>query len=183
MNSIYWAVAFVIVLIALYYIGKRKQMQTKCVDDKVLTEVNNAKVIGRIIYHGGMPQMPKPSSLAAGVLPDSLLLWNHRGEKAIINFARWIQCEKLTMELRPNTRGLLITLLGPLVFLFTKHKIRHFIVIKYLDCNDEENNILFECNGETNQQHVYDILHNSWQGVKKQRLFKRNACKALSESC
>lgn len=176
MNSIYWAIAIVAVLSGLYHIGKRKQIQRKRIDDKMLAGVDNGELIGQIIYHGGMPQMPKPSSLAMGVLPDALLLWNYRGEKSIINFARWLQCEKLTMELRPNARGLLVTLLGPLIFLFTRNKARHFIVIKYFDCNDEENNILFECHGEANQQRVYGILHNKWQRATKQHLLKRTEC-------
>jgi hypothetical protein len=173
MNSIYWAVAIAAVIIGLSYIGRRKQIRMKCIDDKVLAEVNNGELIGRIVYHGGMPQMPKPSSLMLGVLPESLLLWNCCGEKVIINFDRWLKCEKITMETRPNVRGMPVTLLGPMIFLFARRKMRYFVVINYLDCNDEENNILFECQEEANQQNVHDILHNRWQRVAKQRRPKR----------
>lgn len=170
MSSIYWAVAIAAVVIGLSYIGRRKQLQMKCIDDKVLAEVNNGELIGRVVYHGGMPQLPKPSSLALGVLQEALLLWNCRGEKAVIDFERWLKCEKITMETRPNVRGMPVTLLGPLIFLFGRPKIRYFLVVNYLDCNDEENNILLECRGEVDQQNVYDILHNRWQrAVKQQR--------------
>lgn len=165
MNNIYWASAIAAVIMGLYCMGRRKQIQMKCIDDKVLTEVENGELIGRLIYHGGMPQIPKPSSLTVGVLPDSLLLWNYRGEKNFVNFDSWIKCEKLTTETRPDSRGLLVTLLGPLIFLFTRQKVRYFIVIKYIDCDEEENNILFECPGEASQKQAYDILHNRWQMV------------------
>lgn len=175
MNNIYWVAAIAVIIICLYRNGKRKQLQMKHINDKVLAEVNNGEVIGRIIYHGGMPQMPKPAPLVIGVLPLSLLLWNDRGEKTSVDFDHWLKCEKLTMETRPDTRGLLVTLLGPLIFLFARHKARYFIVIKYLDCNEEENNILLECGQEANQQHIYGILYDRWQRISKQGQLERSS--------
>lgn len=172
MYNVYWGLGILVIFFGLYQIGRKKQAKVARMNDQVLASVNESKMISRIVYHGGLPEMPKPSPMYAGISPLELLLWNDRVKMIQVSFLRWLNCEKITTEVRPDTRGLLVTTLGPLIHLFSRSKLRFFIVIKYVDCNDEKNNILLECQSQSEQNQLYETLHDKWNNCSRRSTSK-----------
>jgi hypothetical protein len=60
--------------------------------------------------------------------------------------------------MKADTKGKSTVMLGPLVPFLFKDKLRHFISIKYIDSDKEENHLLLEAADKASQQKIYEKL-------------------------
>jgi len=155
------ALALLTALVAFGLVGFKQRRKTEAnlanVTREALRQNPHAEILGRITYHGGFPQMPKPSVLQIGLTGDSLLLYDFKGWSGKVYFRDWRDVERFTTLVKADIRGK-STMLGPLLPFFFKDTMRHFIAIKYKDTNWEENCLLLEADDETSQQRIYDKL-------------------------
>ncbi|EHQ89413.1 hypothetical protein [Desulfosporosinus youngiae] len=127
----------------------------------------NAKDIYYLSYHGGVPAIPKPQKLNIAIANQYILLFNDKGDNEKIYFRSFRKIDKLTTRKGPNLKGKSIVLWGPFVGLFLQVKLRYFIIIEYLDSNNQNNNILFECDLKGHKD-LYDKIYGYYNKAKNE---------------
>lgn len=165
----FWVVIagiFILFLGVAYFRGDRKLKEIKKVESLVNEKLENVKA-GEVTYQGGFPPMPKPTQVTVGVSEDYMVLYDFKGTCGKVDFGQVKKIEKITTRKRPDTRGRSFVLWGPLVPLLLKVKIQHFIVINYIDVNQEENNVLFQSKDAAQINKVYEELNSRWHKYKK----------------
>lgn len=169
MNTGMIIAALVIVLfIIVFYRGssvfKKLEKQKNIVNEKFPhVEIGNAT------YQGGCPSMPKLAKVTVGIVSndDQLLLYNQTGHTATIGFNKVKKIEKFTTQKNPDFRGRSVIFYGPLVPMIFKPKISHFCVVKYVDINNEVNNLLFNSNDHEEINSIYTGLYQGWKNYGK----------------
>ncbi len=164
MDSVAIAVVLFVIagLVAVGLLGYKQQKKaaatTAEVDQDILGQNPGAELLGPISYHGGFPQMAKPSVLQLGLTGDGLILYDYKGWSGKVLCRDWRGIERFTILAKADTTGKSTVMLGPLVPYFYKDKLRYFIAIKYIDINNQENHLLIEPGSETMQQDIYARL-------------------------
>lgn len=160
------SISTLIFLIIIY----RGNKQVKCRDSILenMARVENSEIehIGYLSYQGGFSQIPKPQKMNIALSDDYLVMVTKEGIKGKVDYARFRKCDKFTTKKHPDLRGRSIVLWGPLVGAFLKPKIRHFMVINYLDINKEENNILLECKDANELEMINEKVEKTWKSYK-----------------
>lgn len=157
----------VLVFFIIIYRGN-KQMKLRDTILENMARIENAEVehIGYVSYHGGYPQIPKPQKLNIALSDEYFLMVTNEGIRGKINYVRVKKCYKFITKKTPDLRGKSVVLWGPFLGIFMKPKIRHFVVVNYLDVNREENNILIECKDNTELGIINDKIQKSWKSYK-----------------
>ena len=149
-------------LIAVGLLGYKQQKKAAAATEKIDREILNRNpgtdLMGQISYHGGFPQMAKPSVLQLGLTKDGLIIYDYKGWSGKVYCRDWHGVERFTVLAKANTAGKSTVVLGPLVPLFFQDKLRHFIAIQYTDINGQENHLLFELDNETMQKKIFEKL-------------------------
>ncbi len=151
----------IVVLLILYRSGYNRMDSHKAAVLRVteqFTENYHAKLLGQIAYHGGIPEMPKIAKAYFGLAPAGMVFCDGRGLLGQVLFCNWLAIENFSILQKSGNIGRSTALLGPLVPIFFKDKVRHFIVIKYIDIDQEENNILLEASDKKTQQKIYESI-------------------------
>lgn len=142
---------------------KKVKDREKIFQEIKLKENITAETLGFMAYHGGFPPIPKPQKLNIAIADDGLLLFTNQGTSGKIEFNNFKKVEKFTTRKHPDLKGKSIVLWGPFVGLFLKPKIRHFIVVKYKDMRDVENNLLVECGSIKEQESVFKTIYSGFK--------------------
>jgi len=127
------------------------------------TSVEHLAVVS---YHGGYPPLPKPQKLNIAVSDQYMVLMNRNGEIGKINFNTWADIDKFTTRKNPDMKGKSIVLWGPMVGIFLRPKLRHFVVVNYTDVNDCDNNLLIELPNEEEMRKTFDRLSAAWNAYR-----------------
>ena len=101
--------------------------------------------LGYIPYHGGLPEIPEPRKLNIAVSRDYLLLFSNTVHFGKITFSRWHAIETFTTKRKQGAGKQSLILWGPLNHLPRRDMVRHFIVIRYIDRENQENHLLLKC--------------------------------------
>lgn len=113
-----------------------------------------------LVYHGGIPELPKPQKLNLGLSDEYLLFFNDRGEYERIFYQECHNVDKIVTRHVPDTKGKSVVLWGPLIGFLLKVRYRYYIVIEYKDSMDKKNNILLECN-QNNHLSLFEKIRNN----------------------
>lgn len=161
-TMVFGTLALLAIFVTIWLVGnkqkKRAEAQAARITSEVRSQNPHAEILGKISYHGGFPQMPKPSMLQLGLTGDGLLLYDHKGWSGRIYFRDWRGVEQFTILAKAGTIGKSTAILGPLVPYFFKDSLRYFIALKYNDRDYDENHLLFETDNKALQQMIYDAL-------------------------
>lgn len=141
---------------------KKLREREKVIEELTQEENTNLEMLGSLPYHGGFPQIPRPQKLNIALTHDSLLLFSDKGDSGKVELINCKKVEKFTTRKNPNLKGKSIVLWGPFVGLFSKPKFRHFIVIKYKDIRNENNNLLLEAHNINELDKVYTKIYNKF---------------------
>jgi hypothetical protein len=155
---LYWPtiiIAIVVVCGFAYYRGYRNLQAITRLNDRIAKEYHIVEQLGSVSYHGGLPQLPKPVALKVGLASDSLVIYTTKGASDCVGFERIRKVDRFTTRRKADLRHQSVVLWGPLAPMVFKDKIRHFMVINYLDVNNDENNILFESRSAAMCQGLY----------------------------
>ena len=124
------------------------------------TDKTELQYLDLVSYHGGLPEIPKPQKLHIAVTKDYLLLFSSPQRFCKVAFGRWRSIETFTTKPKqaPVKQSLLFW--GPLVQLLNKEMLRHFIVIHYMDSENQVNNLLIELSSREKAEEVYEKLRS-----------------------
>ena len=153
-----------------YAIGYKKRKSHICLVEETADLINKehqGELVGRIAYQGGLPQVPKPCFLYLGVAEDGVVLYDNQRLAAEVKFSNCVDAEKFSVVYKAGNFMKSTVMLGPLVPILFKDKIRHFITIEYIDIHKEVNNILFETTDKPMQKDIYDKI---LAGLKRAQL-------------
>ena len=95
-----------------------------------------------VSYHGGLPEIARPQKLNIAVSRDYLLLFPNTTRFCKVALGRWHDIETFTTKLKYDPKKQSLILWGPLSHLLHKDMSRHFIVIRYVDTENQENHLL-----------------------------------------
>jgi hypothetical protein len=119
--------------------------------------------LGYISYHGGLPEIPKPQKLNIAVSIDSLLLFSDTTRFVKVAFGRWHEIETFTTKRKQDPRKQSLVLWGPLSHLLHRDVVRHFIVIHYIDTENQENHLLLEHPDQERLKEIYERLSSAYK--------------------
>ncbi len=119
--------------------------------------------LGYISYHGGLPEIPKPQKLNIAVSKDYLLLFSNTTRFGKVAFGRWHEIETFTTKRKQDPRKQSLVLWGPLSHLLHKDTVRHFIVIHYIDTENQENHLLLEHPDQERLKELYERLSSAYK--------------------
>ncbi len=156
-----------LIFLIIIYRGNQQVKRRDTVLENV-ARIENCEIehIGYFSYHGGYPQIPKPQKMNIALADDCFLMITNEGIKGKVDYARFKKYDKFTTKKNPDLRGKSVVLWGPFIGIFLKPKIRHFMVINYLDINNEHNNILLECKDVNELEMLNEKLKNRWSSYK-----------------
>lgn len=164
-----------LIFLVIIYRGNKQVKDRDAILENV-TRIENCEIehIGYFSYHGGYPQIPKPQKMNIALSDDYLLMVTKEGIKGKVDYARFRKCYKFTTKKHPDLRGRSVVLWGPFLGIFLKPKIKHFMVINYLDINEEENNILLECKEPNELEMINEKVEKSWKSYKWRKAKESN---------
>ena len=130
-----------------------------------MREIDNTELeyLGYISYHGGLPEIPKPQKLHIAVSRDYLLLFSNTTRFGKVAFDRWREIETFTTKRKQDPRKQSIVLWGPLSHLLHKDIVRYFIVINYIDMENQENHLLLEHPDQERLKEIYERLSSAYK--------------------
>jgi hypothetical protein len=133
-----------------------------------MREIDNTELeyLGYISYHGGLPEIPKPQKLNVAVSKDYLLLFSNSTSFSKVAFDRWHSIDTFTTKRKQDPRKKSLILWGPYTHLLHKDVLRHFIVIPYVDLENQENHLLLEHSSSEGAKELWERLareHKSFQ--------------------
>jgi len=149
-----------------FYRGSRRLKKIEQFEAMLNNESPNVK-IGKAVYHGGFPPMPRPAHVSVGISEEYIVFYDENGVNGRINFNQFIKIDKFTTRKEPDLKGRSLILYGPLVPIIFTAKIKHFITINYVDVNNEENNIVFEIRGIASMQQMFERINQGWCEYKR----------------
>ncbi len=153
-------------LIILYRGNKQVKHRDSIFENVAKIDDCEIEHIGYLSYHGGYPQIPKPQKMNIALSNDYMLMVTKEGIQGKVDYAKFRKCDKFTTRKRPDLKGRSIVLWGPFMGIFLKPKIRHFIVVNYLDINGEQNNVLLECKEADELEMVNEKVERAWKSYK-----------------
>lgn len=119
-----------------------------------------------VSYHGGLPEIARPQKLNIAVSRDYLLLFSNTTRFCKVALGRWHDIETFTTKLKYDPKKQSLILWGPLSHLLHKDMSRHFIVIRYVDTENQENHLLLQHSSQKRLKELYERLsseHKSFQ--------------------
>ena len=116
-----------------------------------------------ISYHGGLPEIPKPQKLHIAVAKDYLLLFSNPTLFCKVVFGRWHGIETFTTKRKHDPKKQSLVLWGPLSHFLHRDIVRHFIVIHYIDVENQENHLLLEHPNPERLQEIYERLSSAYK--------------------
>jgi hypothetical protein len=118
-----------------------------------------------VSYHGGLPEIPKPQKLNIAVSRDYLLLFSNTIRFCKVAFGRWQDIETFTTKLDAKKQSLVLW--GPLSPLLHRDTVRHFIVIHYIDAENQENHLLLEHPNPERLKELYERLSSEHKSFRR----------------
>jgi len=119
--------------------------------------------LGSISYHGGLPEIPRPQKLNIAVSRDYLLLFSNTTRFCKVAFDRWHDIETFTTKRKQDARKQSLVLWGSLSHLLHKDMLRHFIVVHYIDSENQENHLLLEHPNQEKLKEFYERLSSAYK--------------------
>jgi len=177
---------FLIAIGVMYRVGYRRiQREEAFVSNAMyqISQIHNAKFLGRIAYHGGFPQIPRPTQLFLGMADDGLVLYDGQNPPEQAFCRDWLEVDQFSVMQKAEGAYKSIALLGPLVPFFYKDKTRHFITIHYSDVDRDENYIVLEAADKATQGELYGEITGAPHWKKNvQALSSNTAFSSLENS-
>ncbi|MBP2637194.1 MAG: hypothetical protein H6Q72_3101 [Firmicutes bacterium] len=152
----------VLAVLVLYRVGYKRMENHKTTILRItdhLAREYNATVLGMVSYQGGLPEMQRIVNVYFGLAPDCMIFYDERGSLGRVFFHDCIKIEQFAVLQKASGIGKSTALLGPLVPYFFKDRTRNFITIKYIDVDQEENNLLLEVPDKKMQQEFYKAIY------------------------
>jgi len=120
-----------------------------------------------IHYHGGLPEIPKPQKLNIAVSGAYLLLFSNAMRFGKVPFDRWHETEVFTTKRKQDPARLSIVTWGPWSQLVRKDIVRHFMVIHYIDSENQDNHLLLEHPDRERLKELHERLSTAWKSPPK----------------
>lgn len=149
--------------------GYRKLKELERIDEQVHQEHCLLEVLGWVSYHGGVPLLPRPTSLKLGIASDCLVLYDARGGSGRVDFASIKKVDSFATLTKPNLKNKSVVMWGPLAPMLFRAKSRYFVVISYQDINGEDNNILLESQNAEQSTFLFEKVNGAWRSSKRSR--------------
>ena len=124
-------------------------------------------VLGVVDYHGGFPQIPKPQKLTVALTDDEIVLRTRKGQEEVLSYGLWKKIEKFTTLTKQDPKKKSLVLWGPLSNLLFADRRRHFIVVKYQDRNDQDNNLLTEYGTPDQMNASFEKMNDGWNQYRR----------------
>jgi hypothetical protein len=148
----------------IVHVGYRKMQQVMSRDascaEKLGQKFGSIKILSPVVYHGGLPDHPKPSRLQLALVDNGLLLFDGCGYHIVIDR---LDCRAFDFfTIRQQSRNVLksAVLFGPFTNMLFKDKLRHMISINYLDINREDNNLLLSVEEQAKHHELRSAILN-----------------------
>ncbi len=173
MNSIFIGIAVtVVVLLAISRIGYKRIRQAEkmivAATDLIKIQNQDAEIVSQVIYHGGLPEFPKPAVLYLALDKEKVIFCDQQSIKSRVCFENCIALDEFTICQKASKWSKSVMTMGPFISLLFKDKVRYFVVIKYIDSDQEENHILLESADKRTQEKVWDEIDvNGKNGRRK----------------
>lgn len=157
-------VVFLILCFGMYRSNKllkqKKKLETgiKCVYESV-------DILGDVIYQGGYPPMPKPAHLKIGLTGSYMVLFDKKGASGRIEYDRLRKIDKFTVS-KPNTKRYSLMAWGPLAIYFNQPTYQHFIVVSYVDIDNDYNNIVFQIPNEEIRNQYFESIQRYYKPMQ-----------------
>ena len=160
-------VCAIVVVACLGFLGCRGQrtLQRRKSFFQHISEINKTELeyLDYISYHGGLPEIPKPQKLNIAVAQDYLLLFPDATHFCKVAFGRWHDIETFTTKLKHDPKKQSLVLWGPVSHLLHRDIVRHFIVIHYVDVENQENHLLLEHPNPERLKELYERLSSAYK--------------------
>lgn len=141
--------------------------------EKIDKEINNMhgsmNILGDVIYQGGFPPMPKPAHLTIGLTGSYMVLIDKKGRSGRIEYDRFRKIDKFTTS-PPNTKKYSLIAWGPLAMYFNRPTYQHFIVISYIDVDNDLNNLVFMIRDEENRNELFKSIQNCYKPMMSSKV-------------
>jgi len=122
--------------------------------------------LGSISYHGGLPEIPKPQKLNIAVSKDYLLLFSNTTRFCKVAFGRWHDIETFTTRRKKDARKQSLVMWGSMSHLLHKDMVRHFIVVHYIDTENQENHLLLDHPDKERLKELYERLSSAYKNAQ-----------------
>ena len=132
-------------------------------------------ILGDVIYQGGYPLMPKPAHLKVGFTDSSMVLFDKKGNSGQIEYSKFRKIDKFTVS-PPKTRRYSLMAWGPLALYFNRPTFQHFIVVSYIDIDNDYNNIVFLIPNEEIRNQYFESIQRNYRRMKTSRAKAVNKC-------
>jgi hypothetical protein len=134
-----------------------------------ISEIDKTELeyLDHISYHGGLPEIPKPQKLNIAVAQDYLLLFTNATRFCKVAFGRWHDIETFTTKLKHDPKKQSLVMWGPVSHLLHRDRVRHFIVIHYIDAEDQENHLLLEHPNPEWLKELYERLSSAYKNSQR----------------
>ncbi|MBP2637189.1 MAG: hypothetical protein H6Q72_3096 [Firmicutes bacterium] len=153
-----------IVSILLFAVGRRGRKElskqedvVREIEQKISSQYPDVQIIGTVSCQGGYPPLPYISVLNFAMAGKVAFLYDGFGRYGELDCRDWIEVDKFSKKMKTQPSGAHV-LLGPLAPIVIRDKMRHFIAIKYIDINREENHLLFEVDESEAQEEIYNEI-------------------------
>ncbi len=130
------------------------------------TDKTELEYLGSISYHGGLPEIPKPQKLNIAVTRDYLLLFPNTTRFCKVAFDSWHDIETFTTKRKREARKQSLVMWGAMSHLLHKDTVRHFIVVHYIDTENQENHLLFEHPDQERLKEIYESLSSAYKNYQ-----------------
>lgn len=167
MEAILIGAAILALLTISYLKGRSKMREMELMDQHIAKKFQIEELLGPVSYQGGFPTIPRPAPLKVGLAGGSLVLYSLKGEAGTIPYQQIKKIEHFTTRTKANLKNKSVVFWGPFAPMIFKDKFRHFTLIKYIDIDNDENNLLFELKDKGACQEFSRQLSGSWHSFKK----------------
>lgn len=167
MKTILIGAAVLIMLAVSYLRGLARLREVEHMDQHITEKYQIRELFGPVSYQGGFPQIPRPVPLKVGLAEGAMVLYTIKGETGRIPYQQIKKIEHFTTCTKANLKNKSVVLWGPIAPMIFKDKYRHFTLIKYIDINNDENNLLLELKDSGACREFSGHLSDSWRGFIK----------------
>ena len=94
---------------------------------------------------------------------NDLVLLTSKGQVEALPFSRWREIDKFSTLTKQDPKKRSVILWSPINNLIFADRLRHFIVIKYQDQNDEDNRLLIEYARPDELSEIFEKLKAGWK--------------------
>lgn len=163
MKAILIGIAVLVLLTISYLRGRSKLREVEQVDQYFTEKYQIGELLGPVSYQGGFPPIPRPTPLKVGLAAGSMVLYSLKGEGGTIPYQRIKKIDHFTTCTKANLKNKSVVFWGPFAPMIFKDKYRHFTLIKYIDFDNDENNLLLELKDSGSCRDFSGQLSDSWR--------------------